>query len=153
MRTGQLEAVIPMPGAPGGQEKAKVDFIGNTVSAQTGTVELRADFPNTDRLLVPGQMVNVGATLNILPKAIVVPANAVNVGPDQTYVFVVNKQSKAVRVPVSVLYADGAENAVRGALKAGARVVTEGQLRLTDNTPVTVLKGKSTATIVAPGAQ
>jgi multidrug efflux system membrane fusion protein len=153
MTAGRLEAIIPMPGAASGREQAKVDFVGNAVSAQTGTIELRADFPNTDLKLVPGQLVDVGVTLNLIPNAIVVPSNAVNVGPDQTYVFVVNKQSRAVRVPVTVLYADSTNNAVRGAVKVGDRVVTEGQPRLMNNMLVTVTKGKSTATELAPGAQ
>ena len=57
----RLMAVVPMAGAPGGSEKAPVDFVSNVVNASTGTIELRADFPNADMRLVPGQTVNVSA--------------------------------------------------------------------------------------------
>ena len=54
MAAGRLWAIVPMPGAEGGQEKAKVDFISNAVGANTGTIELRATFTNADQRLVPG---------------------------------------------------------------------------------------------------
>src|SRR5262249_38309936 len=59
----RLMAVVPMAGAPGGSEKAPVDFVSNLVNAASGTIELRADFPNADLRLVPGQTVNVAATV------------------------------------------------------------------------------------------
>ena len=65
-----------------------MDFISNTVGANTGTIELRATFPNADQRLVPGQSVNVGVTLNQIAGATVVPRDAVNVGPDASYVYV-----------------------------------------------------------------
>src|ERR1700689_2179175 len=58
----RLTAIVPMAGAPGGVEKAPVDFVSNVVSATTGTIELRADFPNADLRLVPGQTVTVSPT-------------------------------------------------------------------------------------------
>ena len=62
MKAGRLQAIIPMPGTPGGNETAKVDFVGNAVSSETGTIELRATYDNADLRLVPGQTVDVGAT-------------------------------------------------------------------------------------------
>src|SRR5262249_42770748 len=85
MAAGQLEALVPMEGVTGGYEKAKVDFVGNTVSANTGTIELRATFDNQDLKLVPGQMVNVGVELRSLRHVVVVPRNAVNAGPQGPY--------------------------------------------------------------------
>jgi multidrug efflux system membrane fusion protein len=152
MAAGGLQAVIPMPGAAGDSEKAKVDFVGNTVSAQTGTIELRANFSNDDLRLVPGQTVDVGATMQNLPNALVVPHNAVNVGPDKSYVYAVIG-GKAVMQPVTVIYDDGSDEAVKGNIKPGEKVVTEGQLRLTPGDKVTTKVGGGTDSQVAPGAQ
>ena len=91
MAAGKLIATVPMPEAPGGAEKAPVDFVSNIVSATTGTIELRATFPNTDMRLVPGQTVNVAVTLRDIPRRVVVPRDAVNTGPDGSYVYVVDK--------------------------------------------------------------
>ena len=152
MAAGGLDAVIPMPGAPGGSEKAKVDFVGNTVSAQTGTIELRATFANTDLRLVPGQTVDVGATMQKLPNALVVPHNAVNVGPDKSYVYVVQADKAAMRT-VSVIYDDGTDEAIKGDIKPGDKVVTEGQLRLAPGDAVTTKLGSGVDSQIPPGAQ
>src|SRR5262249_45405261 len=66
MAAGLLKAVVPTVGADGGNETAPVDFVGNAVSAVTGTIELRATFNNEDLRLVPGQMANVGVTMRHL---------------------------------------------------------------------------------------
>src|SRR5215469_1734210 len=102
MRSGLLMAVIPMEGASGGKETAPVDFVGNTVSAQTGTIELRATFNNEDVRLVPGQLVNVAVTMKHLQHVTVVPRNAVNAGPQGSFVYIVDSQSKAQMEPVTV---------------------------------------------------
>ncbi len=108
---------------------APVDFTSNAVSNQSGTIELRATFPNADLSLVPGQLVNVTVQLNDIPGALVVPRDAVNDSPNGSFVFVV-KDGKADQVPVSVLTDDGTNAAVSGALAAGDKVVVEGQLRV-----------------------
>ena len=127
----RLMAVIPMADAPGGGEKAPVDFVSNVVSAATGTIELRADFPNTDLRLVPGQTVNVAATLNQLSGVTTVPRDAVNMGPDSAFVLVVGKDRKVRSSPVKVLNDDGVNDAIQGDVRPGDRVVTDGQLRVT----------------------
>jgi multidrug efflux system membrane fusion protein len=140
----RLMAVVPMPGAAGDSEKAPVDFVSNVVNAATGTIELRADFPNTDLRLVPGQTVNVAATLNQIPGATVVPRDAVNLGPDSAFVLVVDKDNKARAEPVRVLNDDGVNDAVQGNVKPGDKVVTEGQLRVTSGQLVRIARGKAT---------
>jgi multidrug efflux system membrane fusion protein len=125
----------------GGPElHAPVTFIGNEVDDKTGTIEMRATYENTDNALVPGQLVDVKVALKNLPEAIVVPHDAVNVGPDNRFVYVVTGQSKADMQPVNVLYDDGVHAAVSGKVKAGDRVVTDGQLRLVPGIEVTISK-------------
>ena len=115
-----------------------MDFIGNTVDDRTGTIELRATFQNPELRLVPGQLVDVSANLKTLKQAIVVPRDAVNVGQNGNYVYVVDKDMKAQLRPVSVLYQDQAIAALGSGITTGDRVVTDGQLRLTPGSAVAI---------------
>ena len=138
MAAGKLQAVVPMPGANGGKEQAPVDFISNMVGANNGTIELRATFPNTDQRLVPGQNVNVGVTIGQVAGATVVPRDAVNVGPDNSYVYVVGKGNVIASKTVKVLNDDGKADAIEGDVKPGDQVVVEGQLRIVPGATVAI---------------
>jgi len=138
----RLMATVPVAGAEGGAEKAPVDFVSNAVSAATGTIELRADFPNTDMRLVPGQTVTVAVTINQIPGATVVSRDAVNLGPENNFVLVVGKDGKAYSRTVKVLNDDGVNDAIQGDVKPGDKVVTDGQLRVTPGQPVRVMKDR-----------
>lgn len=135
-KTGRLLAVVNIQN--GATLQAPVDFISDAVSNQTGTIELRATFPNKDLSLVPGQLVNVTAQLNDIPEALVVPRDAVNNGPNGAFVFVI-KGGRAMEVPVSVRTDDGVNAAVSGALAQGDTVVVEGQLRVVPGGDVRVI--------------
>jgi multidrug efflux system membrane fusion protein len=138
MRAGKLQASVPMPGAPDGKEQAKVDFISNAVGANTGTIELRATFTNADQRLVPGQNVNVGVTIGQIAGATVVPRDAVNLGPDSSYVYVVGKDNLVSSRTVKVLNDDGTVDAIQGNVKPGDQVVVEGQLRIVPGAKVAI---------------
>jgi len=138
LAAGKLQAVVPMPGAPDGKEQAKVDFISNAVVANTGTIELRATFQNADQRLVPGQSVNVGVTLNQMAGATVVPRDAVNIGPDSSYVYVLDKNNVVSTKTVKVLNDDGTVDAIQGDVKPGDTVVVEGQLRIVPGSKVQI---------------
>jgi multidrug efflux system membrane fusion protein len=150
MAAGDLIANVQVHNAEQTRESAKVDFVGNAVSATTGTIELRATFPNTDNKLVPGQVVDVGVALSQFKNALVVPHDAVNVGPDGRYVYGI-VAGKAVLVPVNVLHDDNTNAAVEGKLKPGELVITDGQLRVVPGEPVDIQRrntkngGKSSA--------
>jgi membrane fusion protein, multidrug efflux system len=139
----RLNAVVPIADAPGGAETAPVDFVSNAVSAATGTIELRADFPNADMRLVPGQTVTVAATINQIPGATLVPRDAVNLGPDNSFVLVVGKDGKARSQIVKVLNDDGVNDAIQGNLKPGDKVVTDGQIRVTPGQAVRIVKDRA----------
>jgi multidrug efflux system membrane fusion protein len=136
-----LTAAIDMHDASGQPVQAKVDFVSNTVSNTTGTIELRATFANADMRLVPGQLVDVSVALDTLPDAIVVPREAVNVGPDGRYVYIVGKDDNAELQPVNVLFDGGATIAISGKIKKGDRIITDGQLRVVPGKPVSIVKG------------
>jgi multidrug efflux system membrane fusion protein len=120
---------------------ANVDFISNAVTGNTGTIELRASYPNTDMALVPGQLVDVTVALAEIPNATIVPRDAVNTGPDGQYVYAV-KDGTAQQVAVKVLFDDSVDDAVTGALKVGDQVIVEGQLRVIPGAKVQVSGAK-----------
>jgi membrane fusion protein, multidrug efflux system len=129
-RAGDLLALLDTHDPKTPKLSAKVDFVSNQISNTTGTIELRANFDNKDHTLVPGQQVDIDVTLNYLPKATVVPREAVNEGPNGRFAFVVAKDMTAEMRPVNVLFDDGATfMAVKG-IKPKERVITDGQLRV-----------------------
>lgn len=129
--TDQSDSEIPV----------KVDFIGNVVDDRTGTIELRATFQNPDLRLVPGELVDISVNLETLKQVVTVPHDALNVGQNVNYVFVVDKDNKAQMRQVRVLYQDQAIAALGSGVQAGDRVVTDGQLRLTPGVKVDILPG------------
>jgi multidrug efflux system membrane fusion protein len=138
-RQHALMASVDVHDASGKRITAPVDFIGNAVSNTTGTIELRATFPNDDLKLVPGQLIDVAVGLNTLANALVAPREAVNVGPDGRYVYVVDANGVAQLRKVEVLFDGGGPIAVAGHLRAGDRVITEGQLRVEPGKPVRIV--------------
>jgi multidrug efflux system membrane fusion protein len=143
MKAHRLFAILQVHDAANTRLTAPIDFIGNAVDNTTGTVELRVTFNNGDLRLVPGQLLDISVSLAELPNTTVVPREAVNLGPASRYVFVVDRQNKAQMVPVTVLYDNGLIDAISGNVRAGDRVITDGQLRVVAGAPVTVLKGSS----------
>jgi len=104
-------------------------FINNAVDQTTATIQLKATFPNTDNALWPGQFVDVVLTLTSRA-AIVVPSQAIQAGQQGPFLFVVKADQTVESRPVVVGTRLGAETIVEQGLRAGERVVTDGQLRL-----------------------
>ena len=140
----------PNASPSGGEIPVKVDFIGNAVDARTGTIELRATFDNPDLRLVPGELVDVKATLQTLNKVVTVPREAVNVGQDGNYVFVVGKDMKAQMRPVKVLYQEQTMAALGSGVVAGDQVVVDGQLRVVPGTAVSITRPEGSPPAAAP---
>ncbi len=136
-RTGTLTASLEIHGSHS-RPTAPVTFSSNAVNSQSGTIELRAQFPNDDLALVPGELVDVVVELDTIRSALVVPRDAVNDGPTGPYVYVV-QDNKADRKPVTVLFDDGTHAAISGILQPGDQVITEGQLRVDPGSKVHVL--------------
>jgi multidrug efflux system membrane fusion protein len=132
-----LNATVNQQGPRGKELAAPVDFTSNAVNNVSGTIELRSTFANDDEALVPGQLVNVTVELDNIPGALMVPREAVNVGPDGRYVFTV-QDGKVAEKPVKVLFDDTKNMAVEGDLSPGDQVVTDGQLRLVPGAKVLV---------------
>lgn len=123
----------------------------------TGTIKLKAKFNNADRVLWPGQFVDVRAQLNIEPDRIVVPNRTVETGPDGGYVWVMNPADSTVAMrPVHVertFKENGDELAVVSTgLQPGEMVISEGQMRLMPGAKVQVMPANpAISNAAAPG--
>ena len=104
--------------------------IDNSVDSQTGTIALKAEFPNMDDKLWPGQFSTGQLRLRVAQGALTVPPAAVQHGPDGLYVYVVKPDSTAARQDVTVGYQDQDSAIVTSGLHEGDSVVLSGQLRL-----------------------
>jgi multidrug efflux system membrane fusion protein len=108
----------------------KLTFIDNTVDSTTGTIRLKATFPNSDHKLWPGEFVHVTLRLRVQPNALVVPNQVVQTGQDGTYAFVVKEDRTVESRPVVTGTRVGEDLVIEKGLQLGETVVTEGQLRL-----------------------
>ncbi|MGA2047187.1 MAG: efflux RND transporter periplasmic adaptor subunit [Terracidiphilus sp.] len=127
----------------GGLEEGRLAFIDNTVDATTGTIRLKAVFPNTDGALWPGEFVHVRLRLRVDASRTVIPNSSVEDGINGKYAWLV-RSGVANMTPVTVtrtyLQENGPELAVIGSgVRPGDLVVTEGQLRLTAGAHVSLL--------------
>ena len=105
--------------------------VDNQIDPTTGSFKLKAEFANTGNTLWPGQFVNVRMQLSTVDGGLVVPAQAVQRGPDGDYVFVVQPdETVAMRAVTTGGEVGGSATLIARGLQAGERVVTEGQFRL-----------------------
>jgi len=116
--------------------------VDNSVDTLTGTIQLKATFPNTDSRLWPGQFVQLSLQLDELTNVVVVPSQAVQEGQNGRFVFVVGPDHTAEMRPVETSVTVQGRTAIRSGLKAGEMVVTDGQLRLA---PGVTVSDQSTA--------
>jgi multidrug efflux system membrane fusion protein len=138
---GPLEVTAAIPQDPTHSETGALAFINNTVDTTTGTVMMKASFPNEAKRLWPGQFVNVTLTLQSLPNAVVVPSQAVQTGQTGKYVFVVKADNSVDLRPVVAGVTDGGDTVIQQGVADGDTVVTDGQLMLMPGGHVMIRKG------------
>lgn len=144
---GSIKVDALIPGQDESPVHGELSFVNNTVDPSTGTIQLKATFPNSDNRLWPGQFLNVLLTLTTEPNAIVIPSQAIQTGQQGPYVFVVKPDlTVETRTIAPGLALDG-ETVVLKGLTAGERVVTEGQIRLV---PGALVEVKPSAPSAAP---
>ncbi len=143
VRRYQAEAPIRVTATPrGGQPvTGKVVFLDNAVDPSTGTLKLKAEFPNASGALVPGQFADVALTLTTERNRITAPAQAVQ--PSQTghYAFVVNEDLSVSQREVKLDRIQGDIAVVVSGLNPGERVVVDGTLQLRDGATVEIRDG------------
>jgi membrane fusion protein, multidrug efflux system len=132
-----LDRTDAHPIASGGVLKV----IDNQIDATTGTFRLKSEFPNAKNELWPGQFVNVQLLVSTVDGGLVIPAQAVQRGPDGDYVYQVQADHTVKMQPVVVAGEVGDSHVmISSGLKVGEQVVTEGQFRLKPGSKVNALK-------------
>lgn len=121
------------------------DFIDNTVDTTSGTIQVKATFPNTDDRLTAGAFVKVRLDLDLLKDAVVIPTAALQQNADDSSVYVVTTDKKAELRKVVVRDSRDDIAAIASGLKAGETVITDGLLRLTPGASVKVQEEKTAA--------
>ena len=109
----------------------KLLTIDNAIDTSTGTIRLKAEFPNTDDRLWPGEFVNAHLQLGIVRNAVTVPSSAVQHGVDGLYVYVVKPDGTAALTPISAGQDDAGVTVVTNGISGAETVVTSGHSRLT----------------------
>jgi multidrug efflux system membrane fusion protein len=110
--------------------------LDNQIDATTGTVKLRAEFPNTDHRLFPNQFVNARLTLGVTPGATAVPVAAIQRSPTGTFVYLVTQQQTVEARPVSLGITDGDQVEITKGVATGDVVVVDGADRIREGSPV-----------------
>jgi multidrug efflux system membrane fusion protein len=113
--------------------------IDNSIDSATGTIKLKAAFPNADSHLWPGQFVNTRLLLGTAKGVLTVPSQAVLHGQDRLYVYMLNPDQTATVRTVEIKGDDGTVAILTKGLTAGQTVVTDGQSRLLEGSRVTVI--------------
>lgn len=116
-------------------------FVDNAVDSSTGTIFLKATFPNEDKALWPGQYVNVAVTLSTLKDAVVVPDEAIKQSQQGPYLYVVKPDMTAEMRTAVIVQSHAGEAALAEGAAPGETVVTDGQLRLVPGAKVEIKTG------------
>jgi multidrug efflux system membrane fusion protein len=129
-----------IPDGQGSPPAGVLTFVDNGIDETTGTIALKATFPNTDKALWPGQFLNVVLTLTVEKNLTVVPAPAVQTGQSGQFVMVLKDDLTVESRPVETERTYEGDTVIRSGLKPGETVITDGQLRLVPGSRVEIKK-------------
>jgi membrane fusion protein, multidrug efflux system len=118
-------------------------LIDNQINQTTGTIRLRATFPNAQRLLWPGELVNVRLLLRTEPDGLTIAAGAVQQGPKGSYVYTIGSDQSVQLRPVHVAQISEGQALIDSGLKPDENVVVDGQYKLQPGVHVRELHGKA----------
>ncbi|MBV8704922.1 MAG: efflux RND transporter periplasmic adaptor subunit [Acetobacteraceae bacterium] len=119
-------------------DRGQLAVLDNQVDPTTGTIKLKATFPNQNETLWPGGFVRVRLQVATARDAVTVPPSAVQRGPNGDYVYIVKPDHTALRQPVKVAHQDADAAILAGGVQPGQQVVTDGAARLSDGKAVTI---------------
>lgn len=149
---GALEVLALDSGGRTTLDHGRLQVVDNQVDQATGTVRMKAEFPNANLQLWPGQFVNVRLLIDTLEQVVVVPAPAVQRGPNGTFVYVVQKNGEGERVSlrtVTVTQQTETKAVVANGLAGTEQVVTTGFSRLKDGASVSIATPEEQETAAA----
>jgi multidrug efflux system membrane fusion protein len=126
--------------------EGKLETVDNQIDTTTGTVKLRATFPNEDEVLFPNQFVNAELQVDVLHDATVVPTAAIQRGAPGTFVYVLNPDSTVKMQKVKLGPTEGEQVAIKSGLNPDDSVVVDGADKLKDGAKVAVHTAGGAAT-------
>jgi multidrug efflux system membrane fusion protein len=124
-------------------DEGTLTVIDNQIDPSTGTIKLKATFPNENLRLWPGQFANTRLLLTVRSNAVVVPASVIQRGPEGSYAFVVEDDSAQMRA-VKVAFIEHQDAVIESGLKAGDKVVVDGQYKLQPGSKIRPTEPRST---------
>jgi RND family efflux transporter MFP subunit len=141
-----------MDNAGGAPLAGRLVFVNNSVDTATGTIALKAAFPNPRRLLWPGSFVRIVITAGVSRAAVTLPPQSLQDSPMGRFVYVVDAADKVSTLPVTLLRIQDGLAVVDG-LEGGERVVSEGQANLKPGIGVRVAAGPASAARTAVASE
>jgi multidrug efflux system membrane fusion protein len=128
-------------------------LVNNEILQTTGSIQLKANFPNNSHRLWPGELVNARLLVDTRHNGLTVPASVVQQGPTGPYAYVVNPDDTVAIRPVKVAQISDGQALIDSGLKADETVVVDGQYKLQPGTRVTMLHGQAAREAIAQSAQ
>jgi len=153
MANGPLQAMARSQDDKTQLDVGQLAVVNNQADPGSGTIQLKAVFPNQQRKLWPGTFVNVRLVIATEHNALTVPLDAIQQGPQGSFAFVVGQDNKATVRPVSVRQTFGAEALVEKGLNAAETVVLRGQYRLSPGTLVTLADANDPGAVPNPSTK
>ncbi len=132
-------------------DQGTLALVDNQIDPTTGTIRLKANFPNAKRTLWPGQFVNIRLQVGEVRDGLTVASRVIQRGPNGFFAFVIKPDNTVEVRPVETGQEDRGQVLVTKGLKAGERVVIDGQLRLQSGSSVQATDEKTAAATGAPG--
>jgi multidrug efflux system membrane fusion protein len=132
--------------------EGRLGLVNNEILQTTGSIQLKANFPNKDNRLWPGELVNARLLLDIRHNGLTVPASVVQQGPNGPYAWVVNPDSTVSIRQIKVAQITDGQALIDSGLESNEQVVVDGQYKLQSGTRVRLLHGKAAAEAAAQDA-
>jgi multidrug efflux system membrane fusion protein len=134
-------------------DEGKLELVDNEILQTTGSIRLKANFPNPAHRLWPGELINVRLLIDTRHDGLTVPASVVQQGPQGSYSYVVQADGTVALQPITVAQISEGQALIDSGLTANEQVVVDGQYRLQPGAHVTVLHGKAATEALAQSAQ
>src|SRR6266481_3494540 len=134
-------------------EEGTLGLVNNQILQTTGSIQLKANFPNKEHRLWPGQLVNARLLVDTRHNGLTVPASVVQQGPNGAYAYLINSDGSAAIRPIKVAQISEGQALIDSGLEANEQVVTDGQYKLQPGTHVTLLTGQAAEEAKAQSAQ
>src|SRR6195256_768018 len=134
-------------------DEGALGLVNNQILQTTGSIQLKANFPNKTHRLWPGELVNARLLLDTRHDGLTVPASVVQQGPKGAYAYVINPNNTVEIRPITVAQISEGQALINSGLTANEQVVTDGQYKLQPGTQVTILPGQAAEEAKAQSAQ